>query len=113
LRGAVVFQDVTERRKAETALRQSEARFRQFGNASSDMLWIRDAETLQWEYLSPGFETSYGEAPRKWRPSAWYLWSPSYSTAPAISLPWCVPLSAIRWPPAPARTASSCGSTTV
>jgi PAS domain S-box-containing protein len=49
-----------ERARAETAMRDSEARLRQFGEASSDVLWIRDAETLQWEWLSPGFETVYG-----------------------------------------------------
>jgi PAS domain S-box-containing protein len=51
-----------ERARAEAALRVSEARFRQFGGASSDVLWIRNAETLQWEYLSPAFETIYGQA---------------------------------------------------
>ena len=49
-----------ERARAEAALRESEARLRQFGEASSDVLWIRDAETLQWDYLSPAFEMVYG-----------------------------------------------------
>ena len=48
------------RARAETALRESETRLRQFGEASSDILWIRNAETLLWEYLSPGFEAVYG-----------------------------------------------------
>ena len=68
-RVAVVFQDVTERRNAEiaeraraaAALQESAEQFRQFGDASSDVLWIRDGNTLQWEYLSPAFETIYGE----------------------------------------------------
>jgi PAS domain S-box-containing protein len=55
-----IGQDVTESRRAEDALRESEARFRRFGEASSDILWIRDAETLRWEYLSAAFETVYG-----------------------------------------------------
>lgn len=55
-----VGQDVTERRATEEALRESEARFQQFGEASSDVLWIRDAETLTYEYLSPAYETVYG-----------------------------------------------------
>ncbi|GGF80988.1 hypothetical protein GCM10011402_37010 [Paracoccus acridae] len=55
-----VGQDVTERRATEEALRESEARFRQFGEASSDVLWIRECESLAYEYLSPAFETLYG-----------------------------------------------------
>lgn len=61
------------RAKAETAWRDSEERFRQFGKASSDALWIRDAETLAMEYVSPAMRTIYGIDPdallgdvRKW-----------------------------------------------
>jgi two-component system CheB/CheR fusion protein len=57
---ALLFRDVTERRHAEAARKETEERFRLFGEASSDVLWIRGAETLQWEYLSPAFETIYG-----------------------------------------------------
>jgi PAS domain S-box-containing protein len=57
-----IGQDVTERREADEALRESEARFRQFGDASSDLLWIRNARTLQFEYVSPAFETIYGQS---------------------------------------------------
>lgn len=46
--------------RAEAALRASEERFRRFGEASQDVLWMRDAETLQWIYLTPAFETIYG-----------------------------------------------------
>lgn len=45
---------------AEMRVRGSEERLRQFGEASSDVLWIRDAETLQWTYLTLAFETIYG-----------------------------------------------------
>lgn len=55
-----VNQDVTERVKAEEAARHHEERLREFGEASSDVLWIRDAQTLQWEYLSPAFDKIYG-----------------------------------------------------
>ncbi|MDQ4043874.1 MAG: PAS domain S-box protein, partial [Chloroflexota bacterium] len=53
-------QDVTERRRTEASLRESEERFRQFADASTDALWIRDAETLQFEFVSPVFEQLYG-----------------------------------------------------
>ncbi|WP_207537627.1 PAS domain S-box protein [Sabulicella rubraurantiaca] len=56
----VVTADLSERRKAEEALRMSEERSRQFADASTNVLWIRNAETLQWEYLSPAFEPIYG-----------------------------------------------------
>ncbi|PXA99142.1 histidine kinase [Nostoc sp. 3335mG] len=39
---------------------EREERFTQFGDASRDILWIRDAATLQWRYLTPAFETIYG-----------------------------------------------------
>ncbi|TNC59359.1 PAS domain S-box protein [Rubellimicrobium roseum] len=55
-----VGQDVTERRATEEALRESEERFQQFGEASSDVLWIRDSESLAYEYLSPAYEQVYG-----------------------------------------------------
>ncbi len=52
--------EVGGRQAAEAALRESELRLRQFGEASQDVLWIRDARTFQWEYLTPAFETIYG-----------------------------------------------------
>ena len=48
------------RARAETDLRESEARFRQFAEHSTDMLWIMNAETLQMEYVSPVFERVWG-----------------------------------------------------
>jgi PAS domain S-box-containing protein len=51
------------RARAETALRESEARFRQFAEHSTDMLWIMNAETLQMEYVSPAFERVWGWSP--------------------------------------------------
>lgn len=48
------------RARAEDALRASEERFRQFAVASSAGLWIRDAATLDMEYISPAISTIYG-----------------------------------------------------
>lgn len=52
--------DIHDRREAEAALRESEALFRQFAEASSDVIWIRDAPRLQFEYVSSAFEAIYG-----------------------------------------------------
>lgn len=49
-----------ERARAEDALRSSEQRLRQFGEASSDILWIRDAATLRFEFASPAYTEVYG-----------------------------------------------------
>lgn len=59
-RGGGIAQDVTDLKRIEAALRDSEARLRRFAEASQDVLWIRDARTLQWQYVTPAFETVYG-----------------------------------------------------
>lgn len=48
--------------RAESALRESEERFRQFSKASSSGLWMRDAATLNMEYVSPAVRAIYGVA---------------------------------------------------
>jgi PAS domain S-box-containing protein len=50
-----VFDDITERKHADTALRESEARFRSLNALSSDWYWEQDAE-LRFTYFSAGFE---------------------------------------------------------
>jgi PAS domain S-box-containing protein len=52
--------DVTDRVLAEQALRDSEERFRQFAQASRDVLWIRKLDRPGIEYLSPAFERVWG-----------------------------------------------------
>jgi PAS domain S-box-containing protein len=49
-----------ERAKAEEALNASEERFREFAAASSDVLWIRDARTMQFHFVSAAFSEVYG-----------------------------------------------------
>jgi PAS domain S-box-containing protein len=49
-----------ERAKAEEALNASEERFREFAAASSDILWIRDAHTMQFNFVSSAFSEVYG-----------------------------------------------------
>jgi PAS domain S-box-containing protein len=62
-----------EQARAEMAARRGEKKYRsewvhpvrdvelrQLGEASQDVLWIRDAERLQWQYLTPAFGEVYG-----------------------------------------------------
>ncbi|MBV9655553.1 MAG: GAF domain-containing protein, partial [Acetobacteraceae bacterium] len=51
---------IISRHKENEERLRSEERLSQFGEASQDLLWIRRAETLQWVYLTPAFETIYG-----------------------------------------------------
>ncbi len=50
------------RARAEAALRDSEERFRQFAEASTDVIWISNAKTLRLEYWSPGLERVFGDS---------------------------------------------------
>ena len=52
--------DLIERAITDAALRDSEQRMRQFSDASPDIIWIRDAETLRYEFVSPAFDRIYG-----------------------------------------------------
>jgi PAS domain S-box-containing protein len=49
-----------ERARAEASRRESDERFHQFARASSTGLWIRDADTLAMEFVSPAVGTIYG-----------------------------------------------------
>jgi PAS domain S-box-containing protein len=55
------IRDLSDRKSAEAALRDSEERLRGFAEASSDVLWVVDAATRRIEYLSPAYERVWGE----------------------------------------------------
>lgn len=61
-RVACFWRDITEQKLAAEALRESEERFAQFARSTTDVLWIRDADTMTLEYISPAFESVFGFA---------------------------------------------------
>ena len=60
----VVF-DVTEQRLAQASVLARDQLLRQFGDASQNALWVREAATLRWRYLTPAFRIIHGLARRE------------------------------------------------
>ena len=68
-----VIRDITERKKTEEVLRESEARFRQLAENINEVFWITDPVNNKLLYISPAFEAVWGrtcqsfyDSPRKW-----------------------------------------------
>jgi PAS domain S-box-containing protein len=55
----VIF-DITQRRKTEEALRQSEERFRQLAEHIREVFWMSDPDITQMHYVSPAYEEIWG-----------------------------------------------------
>ncbi len=52
--------DLTERRRAELSLRESEEKFRQITENAAEVFWLADVESNLIRYISPAFEHVWG-----------------------------------------------------
>jgi len=59
---AVMFAEITARRQAEIALRDSEDRFRQIAASIREVFYLLDWPDPQFAYVSPAFETIFGHS---------------------------------------------------
>ncbi|MCX6097602.1 MAG: PAS domain S-box protein, partial [Caldiserica bacterium] len=57
--------DITQRKQAEQALRQSQDKYRMLTESIKDVVWIVDTETLQFLYVSPSVKRLRGYTPEE------------------------------------------------
>jgi PAS domain S-box-containing protein len=58
--GVAFVLDITERKRAESALRESQERFRQMAETIQDVFWLSEPQARQLIYVSPAYEQIWG-----------------------------------------------------
>jgi two-component system, cell cycle sensor histidine kinase and response regulator CckA len=71
-----ICMDITERKKAENALRESEERFRMIAETMDEIFWIFDVDQKVATYLSPAFDRIWGFSRSRVVDSPEPIWDP-------------------------------------
>jgi PAS domain S-box-containing protein len=68
-----ITRDITERRRVDEALRESEARFRQMAENIDQAFWLIGPSEDDRVYISPAYEKIWGRSCRSWheKPESW------------------------------------------
>jgi len=61
-RHVAVLRDISRRKQAEAALRESEERFQQMATNIQEIFWMLDAENMKVLYVNPAYETITGRS---------------------------------------------------
>jgi PAS domain S-box-containing protein len=71
---ASIGEDITERSRAERALRESEAKFREVVENIQEVFWMTDAGRTKMLYISPGYEAIWGRSCKSLyaQPDSWF-----------------------------------------
>ena len=71
---SAIARDVTERRRTEEALEESERRFRQLAEHVNEVFWITSLDYQQLLYIGPGYEQLWGRSAEALEedPMAWF-----------------------------------------
>lgn len=57
---STIARDISDQKRAESALRESEARFRNIAETITEVFWIADGDLSRVSYVSPGYERVWG-----------------------------------------------------
>lgn len=62
VRVVVAHENITQRKQAENAMRESNEKFHQLANNITDVFWVRSPDLSELHYLSPAFERIWGRS---------------------------------------------------